>query len=709
MDNRYRDYVGFPPLLRSGENDGKSFSDFYRASQIELLSALDNVLSQKAEDALSEFAAVKKAEVNFQTSLGNRKGQLGINLIGAFAERQNNAFGWQVRVYGAQQDGKGFNAGVFYRHITDIALFGANAFVDYENHKLGNFYRYSIGGEAQNQYGSFAANYYVPITDEKRKDGGVIFSRKGYDAKLRLNIPNAKFLKAAVDYYNFGNEHGAESDDGFRYGAEAHLIPGLRLGLFYDDGGEELGGEVSYIHTIGEVQQAQTANEQWTPDLFAAVSREHSQRIVSVNVDNSPSFISSGVNNVVRPAIAIVGTVNIPAGYAPPSASVSVSAPANFSVAVTGGVVLFTALANTPLGPTMATIFIRANVSTNATMFIITLNVSRPSPSFSYSGINVVRPTTATIGTVNIPDGYAPSSVSLTVSIPANTGFSVAAGSIVIATIAATSPLNIMTTISIDAISIYATALTISLNVSRASSRPSFQLSVNQAELGTTATIGMVNIPPGFFDNAPAINLLSSPGLTESRGELIWQPDMRGTTILSVAVSGTPSSQNTTLRITAAGYQVRASVDATLLARGSGRDLLFYTMNKILITLPPARTSRSFALTITQDLDDIRVSIIMDPSGILGGMMGVFVSFTNIRRGAIAYTITIVEFSEADEMTLYAKAVMPFDMPGFSPPLFPQMAELALAKNRLDTISIPPHLGFLRRKGFAAKPSPLIF
>ena len=241
---------------------------------------MDNALSQKAEDTLSEFAAVKKAEVNFQTSLGNRKGQLGINLIGAFAERQNNAFGWQVRVYGAQQDGKGFNAGVFYRHITDNVLIGANAFVDYENHKLGNFYRYSIGGEAQNQYGSFAANYYVPITNEKRKDGGkVIFSRKGYDAKLRLNIPNAKFLKAAVDYYNFGDEYGAESDDGFRYGAEAHLIPGLRLGLFYDDGGEELGGEVSYIHTIGEVQQAQTANEQWTPDLFAAVSREHSQRI----------------------------------------------------------------------------------------------------------------------------------------------------------------------------------------------------------------------------------------------------------------------------------------------------------------------------------------------------------------------------------------------------------------------------------------------
>ena len=366
-----------------GHSRANTFASFYKQTQIELFSALDNVLSQKAEDTLNQFAAVKKAEVNFQTSLGERKGQLGINLIGAFAERQNNAFGWQVRVYGAQQDGKGFNAGVFYRHITDIALFGANAFVDYENHKLGNFYRYSIGGELQNQYGSFAANYYVPITDEKRKDGGVIFSRKGYDAKLRLNIPNAKFLKAAVDYYNFGDEHGAESDDGFRYGAEAHLIPGLRIALLYDNGEEELGGEVSYIHTIGEVQQSQTANEQWTPDLFAAVSREHSQRIVSVNVSVAPpappvpSFIYSGIN-VVRPITATIGSVNIPAGYAPSSVSFafSIPAPANTDFSVNAnGVVLFTAIGQLPPGMTAATISISANAAAYATALTISLDV----------------------------------------------------------------------------------------------------------------------------------------------------------------------------------------------------------------------------------------------------------------------------------------------------------------------------------------------
>ena len=340
LDNRYRDYVGFPPLLRSGENDGKSFSDFYRASQIELFSALDNALSQKAEDTLNQFAAVKKAEVNFQTSLGHRKGQLGINLIGAFAESQNHGIGWQVRVFGGEKSSKGANAGIFYRRFNGDILFGGNVFLDYEDNDLGTFSRYSIGGEAQNQYGSFAANYYIPLTDEKRKDGGVIFSRKGYDAKLRLNIPNAKFLKAAVDYYNFGDEHGAESDDGFRYGAEAHLIPGLRIALLYDNGEEELGGEVFYAHTIGEVQQSQTTNEQWTPDLFAAVSREHSQRIVSVGNASLPSPIFSASGDfAIFGTPATIGIISVFAGYFDNVEMINISVPPGLMTARNGAII----------------------------------------------------------------------------------------------------------------------------------------------------------------------------------------------------------------------------------------------------------------------------------------------------------------------------------------------------------------------------------
>ena len=78
---------------------------------MELFSALDNALSQKAQETLTEFAAVKKADVQLQTPLGNRQAQIGINIMGAFAESQNSAFGWQVRAFGGENNIGGANAG----------------------------------------------------------------------------------------------------------------------------------------------------------------------------------------------------------------------------------------------------------------------------------------------------------------------------------------------------------------------------------------------------------------------------------------------------------------------------------------------------------------------------------------------------------------------------------------------------------------------
>ena len=280
LDNRYRDYVGFPPLLRSGENDGKSFSDFYRASQIELFSALDNVLSQKAEDTLTEFAAVKKADVQLQTQLGNRQGQVAANIIGAFAESQNSAFGWQVRVFGAENDTKGANAGIFFRRVDGESLYGINTFADYEKGNYGEFLRYGIGGELQNRYASFAMNYYLPITNDKHNGAQVAFSQKGYDANLRINIPRLDFLKVRADYYHYDGEYGLEEDNGFRYGMELQPLAGLQLGIFYDDGGEKFGGDIVYVYNIAAPAKRES-KAGFAPDLFAPIAREYSQRIIT--------------------------------------------------------------------------------------------------------------------------------------------------------------------------------------------------------------------------------------------------------------------------------------------------------------------------------------------------------------------------------------------------------------------------------------------
>ena len=293
LDNRYRDYVGFPPLLRSGENDGKSFSDFYRASQMELFSTLDNALSQKAEETLNQFAAVKKADVQLQTQLGNRKAQIGINVIGAFAESQSSAFGWQVRAFGAENNSKGANAGIFFRRVDGETLYGINSFVDYEDGDYGEFLRYGIGGELQNRYAAFAMNYYLPITDDKHNGSTVAFSQKGYDANLRINIPQLDFLKVRADYYYYDGDYGVEDDNGFRYGLELQPINDLRIGVFYDDGEQKFGGDIVYVYNFG-IPQKRESKVAFSPDLFSPVLREYSQRIMTAHIGTATAIYHNG-------------------------------------------------------------------------------------------------------------------------------------------------------------------------------------------------------------------------------------------------------------------------------------------------------------------------------------------------------------------------------------------------------------------------------
>ena len=266
-----------------------------------MLSALDNALSQKAQDTLTEFAAVKKADIQLQTQLGNRKGQIAANIIGAFAESQNSAFGWQVRVFGAENDTKGANAGIFFRRLDGETLYGINSFADYEDGDYGEFLRYGIGGELQNRHLAFAMNYYFPITDDREQGATVAFSQKGYDANLRINIPQLDFLKVAADYYLFDGKYGGEDDKGFRYGLELQPISNLRIGAFYDDGGEKFGGDIVYVYNFGIPQKRESTD--FAPDLFSPVLREYSQRIISTTT----------LQIVEVPTLTLFTTTTIPA------------------------------------------------------------------------------------------------------------------------------------------------------------------------------------------------------------------------------------------------------------------------------------------------------------------------------------------------------------------------------------------------------------
>ena len=293
-------------IIRNGiihSANGGNFADFRHQYQSRLLFALDGVLARQAEKAVADnFAAVKKADVQLQTTLGNRKGQIAANIIGAFAESQNSAFGWQVRAFGAENDTKGANAGIFFRRVDGESLYGINSFADYEDGKYGEFLRYGIGGELQNRFAAFAINYYLPITDDKGRGATVAFSQKGFDANLRINIPQLDFLKVRADYYLFDGKYGGEDDKGFRYGLEVQPISNLRIGAFYDDGGEKFGGDIVYVYNFG-IPQKRESTADFSPDLFSPVLREYSQRIISTTT----------LQIVEVPTLTLFTTTTIPA------------------------------------------------------------------------------------------------------------------------------------------------------------------------------------------------------------------------------------------------------------------------------------------------------------------------------------------------------------------------------------------------------------
>ena len=283
---------------------------------MELFSALDNALSQKAQDTLTEFAAVKKADVQLQTPLGNRQAQIGINIMGAFAESQNSAFGWQVRAFGGKDNIGGANVGVFLRRVDGETLYGINTFADYESGKYGDFLRYGIGGELQNPFSALAVNYYLPITDDKRQGANVAFSQKGYDANLRINIPQLDGLKLRGDYYHFDGKYGGEDDKGFRYGLEVQPINDLRIGVFYDDGGEEFGGDIAYTYNFGnrQLSQKRESTADFSPDLFSPIVREYSQRILittteQIEVLTTAMTINTGT--MITPQMVFTNTITM--------------------------------------------------------------------------------------------------------------------------------------------------------------------------------------------------------------------------------------------------------------------------------------------------------------------------------------------------------------------------------------------------------------
>ena len=296
---------------------------FYADTEQSLASAI----SQTAVDRLG---FVRRARVDFRTSLGDRQASGGVDAAGALRESADEVIGWQLRAYAGESGKRGGNIGAFWRraqwlHFVDEGLLGANIFADYEDTDNGGFWRWSIGGEMKTRVGDVNVNRYFVITDPVvLANNRRVYSRAGLDIDAALNIPGAEWAKARVGYFLWEGEFGDADIEGFKAGFDFKPGAGVVVGIEFDGESGDIGGNFSYTHNIGEPFASAQSAGTFDPraHFFDAVRREYSQRIVNTGAGDGANFaviVTTGLDFTIRgelpgaSAAATVSTLNITA------------------------------------------------------------------------------------------------------------------------------------------------------------------------------------------------------------------------------------------------------------------------------------------------------------------------------------------------------------------------------------------------------------
>ena len=257
----------------------------------------DNIF-QAGEDQVGGMSFIRSLDWDYQTELGGRPWQLGVNAIGSLREADDDVMLWQLRGFTAKDSKGGANAGLIYRWAQeDTAMFGVNTFLDFEAHDRGDFLRWSVGGEVRTEWIDLYGNRYMAITDPRlQDDGNYAYSKDGLDLEAAFHVPDMRWVSGYIKYYLFeGQGTDPESGDnnpdekGFVYGVKVSppMAENLRLELELDDqdGGDlDVGGRISYRHEFGGIpagtRSASTSSSFDPRDyFFDAVRREYAQRI----------------------------------------------------------------------------------------------------------------------------------------------------------------------------------------------------------------------------------------------------------------------------------------------------------------------------------------------------------------------------------------------------------------------------------------------
>ena len=257
----------------------------------------DNIF-QAGEDQVGGLSFIRSLDWDYQTELGDRPWQLGVNAIGSLREADDDVILWQLRGFTAKDSKGGANAGLIYRWAQeDTAMFGVNTFLDFEAHDRGDFLRWSVGGEVRTEWIDLYGNRYMAITDPRlQSDKTYAYTKDGLDLEAAFHVPDMRWVSGYIKYYLWEGKGkdpktrlNNPDDKGFVYGVRVSppMAENLRLELELDDqdGGDlDVGGRISYRHEFGGVPagtRAASTDSSFDPRdyFFDAVRREYAQRI----------------------------------------------------------------------------------------------------------------------------------------------------------------------------------------------------------------------------------------------------------------------------------------------------------------------------------------------------------------------------------------------------------------------------------------------
>ena len=236
---------------------------------------------------------IRTFELDVRSELGGRRAQVGLNVLGALRERNDDAVAWQLRGFKSSK-GQGGNAGLIYRRLAGDALAGANVFLDYETYSGDGFWRWSGGTEFRSAWVDVFGNVYKAISDEEEEGNVRIYTADGYEVELNVHSPDVPWLTGEATYYNWKGKYPQNDDkdeSGVRWGVKLAPWAGLEFGLEYEkqdkSKNKEFAGRVSYRGNFGGVDAGQSGGgaafeaRDW---FFAPAEREYSQRIRKVTV-----------------------------------------------------------------------------------------------------------------------------------------------------------------------------------------------------------------------------------------------------------------------------------------------------------------------------------------------------------------------------------------------------------------------------------------